>query len=152
MKKSLHLLIVKMQAWVDCWWYSSLLLVLAFADLFVFIIPTDGILVSSILARSKRWLTLAAAVTLGNTLGALIFVFILRDYGVEVIQEWMPGLTSSWAWSFTQHFFADYGLWVLFFCAATPVSVQPALFCAVIAGTGVVPIVLVTLIGRIIKH
>lgn len=152
MRKILHSFTIRMQIWVDCWWYPILMFFVALADLFLFIIPSDGILISSVLARPRRWVSLSLGMALGTTAGGLIFTIVLKDYGVDVIHLWMPSLTESWAWKQTEYFFADYGLWVLFFFAATPLSIQPALFFSVMAGTGILPIFIVTLIGRIIKN
>ena len=47
MKKSLHQLFLKTQLWVDLWWYPGLVSLLAFVDVFIYIVPSDGIMIST---------------------------------------------------------------------------------------------------------
>jgi len=152
MKNKVHSYYKRMQTWVDVWVYPGLLALLAFADVFVIVIPSDGILVSSILLRPKKWLRFVLAMTIGSVLAGTLFGYLVEQHGLELINQWMPSLTESWIWKVTENFFGLYGMLVLFLAAASPISFQPAVFFAIVAHTPLIQVFLVLAIGRSLKN
>lgn len=152
MKSTMHSYYKRMQIWVDVWLYPGLLALLAFADVFVFVIPSDGILVSSILLRPKKWLRFAMAMTIGSVVAGTLFGYLVEQHGLELIIQWMPALTESWIWKVTENFFSLHGMLVLFLAAASPISFQPAVFFAIVAHTPLIQVFLLLVIGRCLKN
>lgn len=150
--KTLHRWFLKTRDVVDRWWYPILIAALTFIDVFTIIVPSDGILVSSVLMRPKRWMRTALAMTVGSFLGGALFAWLVQHYGEGFILTLMPAITDTVVWTWTQDFFLRYGLIVVFLAAASPVSFQPALFFAVLAHAPFPLILVMLLAGRILKN
>ena len=132
-------------------WYPLLIGLLSFLDVFLIIVPSDSILLSSTLLNPKRWLTFAIYMTIGSTLGLLILVLILEYNGIESILNYYPALKNSTSWLWTQKFFGAYGLILVFVIAATPLAQQPSVILAVLAGISTLPLITVIFLGRLLK-
>lgn len=150
--KTLHRLFLKTRELVDRKWYPLLIGFLTFLDVFTIVVPSDGILVSSVLLRPKRWARTAFAMTIGSFLGGALFGTLVYYYGEGFILALMPAITETVAWAWTQEFFLKYGLVVVFLAAASPVSFQPAIFFAVIAHAPFPLILAMLLAGRSLKN
>ena len=59
-------------------WYVALVGGLAALDLFIMIIPTDGLLVTSVLVRPKRWVSWFLWVSIGSAVGAAALAAIIH--------------------------------------------------------------------------
>ncbi len=140
-----------LQRFVDRLWYPPLLGLLAAADNFIVVIPNDGLLISSSMLRPRRWLSLAIWIAIGSTLGAFLLAVLIEAHGMPWVLELIPGLDSSSAWVWTERFFDNYGLIVVFLIAATPLPQQPAVILATISSIPLWQIVVVVFIGRLIK-
>lgn len=140
------------QRFTDRIWYPPLIGLLAFLDAFVIIIPTDGLLISSVLLKPKRWINLALCVSIGSTFGALILFYLVKSHGLPVILNFFPGIDNGEMWIWTETFFQKYGLLLVFFVAATPLFQHPAIILAALAHTNFFLMLFVTLAGRILKY
>lgn len=132
-------------------WFPPLLILLALLDALIVIIPTDGILISSSMLIKKRWMTFAFCVALGSAIGALILIYLVNHFGLQGILNHYPEVNQSETWKWTQHFFNQYGLIVLFVVGLTPFSQQPALIIAALSSVPIFPLAVVILVSRIIK-
>lgn len=133
-------------------WYPLLLGFFAFIDNLIIIVPTDGLLVSSILLRARRWLWFSLTVTLGSSLGALLLAYLIEIHGMPWILNYFPDINTGWAWMTTEKFFLEYGLIVVFAVAAAPVFQHPAIVLAALSNIGLVHIFLAVFTGRLIKY
>ncbi|NJL23960.1 MAG: hypothetical protein HC902_01405 [Calothrix sp. SM1_5_4] len=141
-----------LERFVDRIWYSPLLLLLCALDNFVVVIPTDGIVISSTMLKPRRWLFFGLSTAVGSTLGALLLALLVRDQGMSLIQDYYSGLTATEVWAWTQRFFSDYGLFLVFAVAASPVAQQPAVTLSALAETPMLKLFLVILAGRVLKY
>lgn len=144
--------IVAMEAFSDRPWYPVLIGFLAGLDNLVVVIPTDGILVSSVLLQPRRWLRFAAFVTVGSTCGALILAWLVQQHGLPLIETYYPSLLQTKSWLWTEKLFDEYGLIVVFCVAATPLIQHPAIILAALAGEKLTALALVIVVGRFIKY
>lgn len=141
----------RLQQFVDRIWYAPLIGLLAAADNFVLVVPTDGILISSSMLTPRRWFSFASFVAVGSTVGALALAAWVEYQGLPWVREFYPGIESTAAWTWAVEFFAKYGLLVVFIVAATPLIQQPTVILAGLANTPLLQLAAVIFVGRFIK-
>ncbi len=146
-----HFFLKQLQTYVDRFWYPPLTGLLAALDNFLIFIPTDGILISSVLLTPKRWPILALSVTIGSTLGALLLALFVKTHGLPWILEFYPHLNETKTWALSAEFFDKYGLFLVFGISITPFFQQPAVILAGLASTPLIKLATVIFIGRVIK-
>lgn len=141
-----------LQRFAGRWWYPPLIGLVAIADNFVFIIPSDGILISSVLLTPRRWLWLALTSTFGSTVGALILAALVEIHGLPLILEYYPNLTDTATWTLTSQFFDQYGLYLVFLISMTPLMQQPVIILAGLALTPLSELAPVVFFGKGVKY
>jgi membrane protein YqaA with SNARE-associated domain len=150
-KPVLHF-IQRMERHVKKGWYPFLIAFFACVDLFIFVIPTDLLLITSVMAAPKRWITLAAFTTVGFILGCLIFALVVRHLGLPMVESLFPHITEHKTWAHSEVWVVEYGLWAIFVVSLLPIALHPIIAIAVLANVSITSICLVLLIGRIIKY
>ena len=141
-----------LQKFTDRIWYSYLIGILAFLDSFLVFIPTDSIMISSVLLKPKKWVNYAFFTSIGSTIGALLLFYIVESYGLPWLLDVYPGLNRGDIWVWSEVFFKKYGLFLVFFVAVTPLFQQPAVILASLAHTPFLVMLAVIFSGRIIKY
>lgn len=141
-----------LQLYVSFWWYGPLASFLAGLDNLILVVPIDGVLASSSMLKPKRWFYFASMITIGSCIGGVVLAEIVIQLGPPIIDSLYPNLQGSEWWVLTDRFFDDYGLWVLFAVAATPVPQQPAVILSALAGFSAFKIGIILFIGRFIKY
>jgi len=153
--KRLHVKIQRfvktLQKHADRPWYAPLIAFLSALDNFIVIIPNDGILVSSAMLKPRRWFLFAFAITIGSTLGGLSLAALVEFQGLPWVETTFPALVSSVTWQWTDHFFDEYGLVVIFIVGLLPIAQQPAVVLAALAGTPLAELTAAIGLGRFIK-
>lgn len=150
-KKFITHTIKTLQNYINRAWYLPMISLLAFLDNFLVVVPTDGILISSSMLRPQKWFLFGLFVAIGSSIGAFGLAWLIEGNGIAIVEKLFPDIQSSSAWIRTQHFFNEYGLWLLFAVAVTPFTQQPAIILAVLAGVPIIQIFLIELLGRWIK-
>lgn len=140
-----------LQQFVNRIWYPPLLGLLAAFDNFVVVVPTDGLLVSSCMLTPRRWFSLGLLTSLGSTLGAALLASLVRNQGAPWVELNYPELIQSEMWELTHRFFIEYGLYLVFAVAASPLMQQPTVILATLAGSNLVHIISLVLLGRTLK-
>ncbi|MBX3020086.1 MAG: hypothetical protein KF799_00290 [Bdellovibrionales bacterium] len=140
-----------LQRFVNRIWYAPLIGVLAALDNLVLVIPTDGILISSTMLTTRRWILLGLSVAIGSTIGGLILVALVKMHGLPLVLQFYPGLDETGPWLVTQQFFDSYGLLVVFAVMASPIVQQPALILASLSNAPMGQLALVIVAGRMLK-
>lgn len=140
-----------LQYYIDRVWYLPMLSLLAILDVFLIVIPTDGLTISSSMLKPKKWFYFGVFSAAGSVIGSMILCYIVQIYGVHIVDTLFPNMQSSHIWLQTQKFFDAYGLWLLFAIALSPLSQQPVLILAVLAKVPLLQIFVITIIGRMIK-
>lgn len=141
-----------LQKFTDRLWYPPLIGFLALIDSFIIIVPTDGLLISSAMLKPRKWFYLAFCISLGSTIGAMIFFHLLEQHGLPWVLEYYPGINQGTMWLWSEAFFAKYGLLLVFLVAASPVMQQPALILASAAHSPFIPMLVAVFTGRILKN
>lgn len=152
MPKRIRRLIDFLQKHANAWWYAPAIALLAAADAFIVIVPTDGLLVSACMLAPRRWIYTTLIVTLGSSLGAWALAAILEVHGLPFLLYLQPGLdqTSGWIWS--DQIMDRWGSVALFLVALSPFPQQPAVALSALAGMPLWPLFLLVFGGRVIKY
>jgi membrane protein YqaA with SNARE-associated domain len=145
-------LVVRLEKFVDRAWYPFLVALLAAIDLFVAVIPTDGILVTSSLLRPKRWVAMFVSGALGSAVGAAVLSILVNAYG-EPFVEWISaGALQSETWVRVADLLNQYGAPALALMAFGPLPQQPAVVLCALAHMPILVIVFAVLAGRGVKY
>lgn len=152
MAKRLQRLIKFLRAHARSWWYTPLISLLAAADAFVVVIPTDGLLVSACLLNPRRWIYTVFLVTLGSTIGAWALAAILENHGLPFLLQIFPGIDQTSAWVWSDKMMDQWGSIALFLVALSPLTQHPAVALAALAGMPLWDIFLLVFAGRLIKY
>ena len=150
-QNKLRQIIKFLQSYTDRLWYAPFISFLAALDNLIIIIPTDGLVISSSMLKPKRWFIFALTVAIGSTLGAMFLSTLVEQQGLPWILDLYPGINHSKTWTLSMNFFENYGLWLVFAVAITPVMQQPAVILASLANTPVLQLAVVIFLGRFIK-
>jgi membrane protein YqaA with SNARE-associated domain len=152
MKAKLERLMLRLGKHADQWWYAPVIGLLAFADLFILIIPTDAILISAVLIAPKRWLLIGTMVAAGSALGAVALTLLLRVEGLPWLLHFYPGIDHTKAWATATRLVDSWGGWGLFTVALSPIPQHAAIAVAAITGLGLPTIFVTVFAGRTIKY
>src|SRR4051812_40346336 len=99
-------LLRRMERFTDRSWYPALVAALAALDLFVLVIPTDGLLISAVLSPKRRakWVSAAIWVSLGSTVGAVLLASLVQGVG-DPFLRWIAGSAlNGEAWERVRRF------------------------------------------------
>lgn len=152
MKERFHAIIRWVQHYSDRPWYPLFIAVLAGIDNWIFVVPTDGLVISGVMLAPKRWLQFATIVPLLSTIGGITFAAFVAYEGLPYLQSHWPELLQSAYWKWTETFFYEYGLLIVFLIATSPFTQQPALIIAAFAHTPYSHLFVTVLAGRLIKY
>jgi membrane protein YqaA with SNARE-associated domain len=152
MQKTVRRWIQFVEGYANRWWYSPLIAVLAFADSFIVVVPTDGLLVSAAMLAPRRWVSTTIFVSLGSSLGALGLAYLLARQGLPWLLYFQPDIQSSRAWIYTDRLMDAWGSWAIFVISLTPIMQQPAVALAALAGRPMAEIFAAAFAGRLIKY
>jgi membrane protein YqaA with SNARE-associated domain len=145
-------MIKKLQKYADRWWYPPLIGALAFADLFLLIIPTDGILVGAVILAPKRWVFTGLTVALGSALGSAALAYVLQLKGMPFLLDKWPGIDHTHAWIWASELMHKWGDWGVFFVALSPSPQHPAVALAALAGISLFRVFAAVFAGRAVKY
>lgn len=145
-------LIVVFEYYIEKPWYEWALAFWVFIDVFILVIPTDGLLVSSVLLSPRKWLRLALLTAIGYTAGAVVFAYLVAQFGWPFLDSYFPEVSHSTSWIWISDLFQSYGMWLLFVVALAPIFQHPALILAALSHHSMAQIFWVFLAGRLIKY
>ncbi|MBS1958254.1 MAG: VTT domain-containing protein [Bdellovibrionales bacterium] len=150
--KWLHRIIHRTGHYVRKPWYPILLSLLALADMFVLIVPTDGLVVTSAISEPKRGIALTFWSSVGSTLGAVLLFTAVSHYGMPALQWMGPDLPQSSAWHRAEGWIQSYGIGAVLLTSALPIICHPILALAALARLPLTQVAVAMLIGRLFKY
>lgn len=133
-------------------WFPFAMALIALADYFIFVVPLDAMVVASVVAARKRWISISVWTSLGSTIGAALFALLIQGYGAEFLHSWAPHLLEdSFAQTIT-HWLQNYGFWALIVIAMMPIHQHPTVAIAALAKVPVLTIFITMFLGRQFKY
>ncbi len=125
---------------------------LAALDTFVFIIPTDGLVITAFLAQRQKTLWILILAAMGSTLGSTLFGLLTVWFGPQMI-DWIlsDSIQNSTIWTLSQEWFKSYGVWAVAGVSALPVTHHPILALVCLAKVPLLDLTAAMLAGRILK-
>ena len=143
--------VTRLEQHADRSWYPPLIAFLSALDNLVIVIPNDGILIASSMLIPKRWPIFAIFMAIGSTLGAVALSAIVEQQGLPWILEIYPDLNQGEVWQWTEKFFNQYGMLLVFGLAASPLMQQPIVIIAALSETPLSKLAAVIFAGRLLK-
>jgi membrane protein YqaA with SNARE-associated domain len=120
---------------------------LSMAESVFFPIPPDVMLAPMALSTPRRWVRLAAICTAASVIGGLLG-YTLGHFALDAIWPWMLKLGWDAPFNKVQALFAEYGFWIVFVAAFTPIPYKVFTIASGATGIGLIPFVLGSAIGR----
>ena len=114
-------------------------------------IPVDPLLVATVLARPARWLRLTAGCTIASVIGGGIGWILggVVGIGIEEIVAMLPSVIAApEKFTAVQDGFVEFGMLLVFIGAFTPLPYKVIAVSAGIAGFGLLPFLVPSLVGR----
>ena len=121
-------------------------------DLFIFVVPTDALVITTALVRPKRWIRCFLWISCGTALGAVAQAALLQWDGTLFTERLFPGVFQSEAWKSTDKLIDTYGAVGLAVSAITPVPQQIPIALAAFAGMPLGSIFVAALVGRLLRY
>ena len=114
-------------------------------------VPVDPLLVATVLARPARWRQLAIGCTIASVIGGFGGWAIGRFFSLH-IHDWLAVLPAKLAapaaFAAVETGFAEFGIFLVFLGAFSPLPYKVIAVSAGLGGFGLVPFVLTSIIGR----
>lgn len=142
----------KLEKFVDRWWYTPLIALLAAADIFILVVPTDALLISAVMMRPKKWISRFIWVSFGSALGAWAMGLAIDALGTEPLHRFIGGAIGSDSWKNTAQYVHDHGALSVAFFSAGPFPLQPGVVLAALAGIPPLDLFLWAWVGRALKY
>ena len=129
---------------------TTALFILAFAESSCFPVPPDVLLGPLCLGHRKKSLWFAIVCTVGSVTGAMLGYLIgwgLWDVLSQILYDYVPGFSED-KFDKVMVWYDDYGLWVLFLAAFTPIPFKVFTIAGGVFGQLFLPFIVVSAIGR----
>jgi len=125
---------------------------LVFIDLFVVFIPSEAVMIKTIILKPKRWFAISTFMILSSALGAITLGYLVQTYGHDFVQWLLGDIFGSKEWIKTEHLVNKHGGWGLAFISFSPLPQQiPVVVCA-LAKMPLLTIFLAVFLGRAPKY
>src|SRR4051812_12543814 len=98
-----------LQKFVNRPWYYPVVGVLAGLDLFILVVPTDALLISSVMLKPRKWVSAFFWIALGAAIGALTLGALIQWDATRVTEVWFPSIFHSSTWDRMDQFFDRHG-------------------------------------------
>ncbi|MBL1219156.1 MAG: DedA family protein [Planctomycetes bacterium] len=132
---------------------AGALFALSFAESSFFPIPPDVLLAPLCLGERKRAMWFASITTIGSVLGAVLGYVIgwgAWDALGDFLFTYVPGFSHE-HFDTVQTWYDEWGIWVLFAAAFTPIPFKVFTIAGGVFGQPFVPFLLVSLVGRALR-
>lgn len=134
-------------------WFVPMIAVLAGADIFILVIPTDALVASAAWTHPKRWFATGVTVAIGSALGA-ICLGIATDW-LDLspwLSQWISENFSQAHWTQAVEWVRSYGGWALAGISLSPIPFQIGVAAAVMLEMPFPELFISVLAGRALKY
>lgn len=123
-----------------------LFLISAIESIF-FPVPPDVMVAPMTLAKPSRWLRIGLICTIASVVGAVIG-YALGYFALDAVMPWIERAGYLGHYDVVRDWFAEYGVWIVFVAAFTPIPYKVFTISAGAAGMAMLPFVLISFVGR----
>lgn len=149
----LHNLLERLQKYRERPWYLPLMAALVFVDVFIIVIPSEILLVKTVMLKPKRWILSATTFISASAAGAALLAFFARHFGEAWLQSVLgERIFETPFWNQTLEILEKYGWWGLAFIAFSPLPQQPAVALFGLAHRSIGEVFTAVWLGRAIKY
>lgn len=141
----------KLQSFADRPWYLPFISFLGGVDLFVLVIPTDGLLVSYVMLRPKQWVRAFLMLSLGCALGCWVLAALVQSGAAWFTYQSLIDRIGPSTWNWVDGFVENNGTLALAVLALLPLPQFPGVVIAALMGMPATTIFVAVLIGRLVK-
>lgn len=117
----------------------------------IFTGATVVLFLSAILGRPRRWAFSAVMNAAGATVGTAVLLMLVRERGIEYLNESFPTLLASPAWAKAMGWMQTYGLGGMLLVSCLPIILHPVIAFGIVSGLSNPTILTVVFVGRTIK-
>lgn len=142
----------RLQAYADRPWYLPTVALLGGLDLFILIIPTDALLISSVLLRPRSWIRATLWATSGCALGSLALGALVQWEVADWLRTQLPETFGHSYWIWTEQFIGNHGAIALAVIAFSPFPQLPGVVIAALGGMSLPTLFLAVWVGRFVKY
>jgi membrane protein YqaA with SNARE-associated domain len=142
---------VRVRRSVDRWWFLPSMALLSAIDLFILVIPTEGLLVSAVLVRPRRWIAIALAGAAGSGFGAWLLAGAVKLWGMPFLTAYAPSALKSENWDRISAWVSHWGAWAMAGVSLSPLPQQPAVAICALTSITVTEIVAAVFLARAVK-
>lgn len=142
----------RIEQYSDRWWYHLAIALFAALDLFIVVVPTEGILVTTVLMRPRRWILTFLWISFGCGMGALGMASLMRHFGEPMLQVFFSSTMQTETWSEILGLIERYGTEGLLLIALGPFPQAPAVAFCGLTHMPLANIFFCIFIGRSVKY
>lgn len=121
------------------------------AEASFFPIPTDVMLAPMVMSRRDQAWFLAGLTTVTSVLGGVIG-YMIGMFAFELVEPWLLSGSRAEHYATVQHWFTEYGVWVVFIGGFTPIPYKIFTITAGAAAMALLPFVLASLVARGLRY
>ena len=120
----------------SAWWFPVVAALGTAINMFTIIFTgaTVVLFLAGVLGQKKRWPYASLANAAGATLGAWVLLLLVRERGIEYLNESFPALLASPAWAKAMGYMQTYGLGGMLFVSSLPLILHPVIAFGLISG------------------
>ena len=100
----------------------------------------------------RRWYVAAVANALGATLGTAVLLYLVRERGLEYLNETFPILLASPAWAKATGLMQTYGVGGMLLVSSLPIILHPVIAFGMLSGMSNTTILTIVMAGRTVKY
>ena len=138
----------------SAWWFPLVAALGTAINMFtiIFTAATVVLFLAAILGNKKRWVFAALMNAAGATLGTAVLLFLVRERGLDYLNETFPMLLSSPAWAKATGLMQTYGLGGMLLVCCMPIILHPVIAFGMLTGLSNTTILTIVMSGRTIKY
>jgi len=138
----------------SAWWFPLVAGFGTAVNMFTIIFTgaTVVIFLAAVLGQPKRWVSTALCNAAGATLGTLILLVLVRERGVEYLNETFPAVLASPAWAKATGLMTTYGVGGMLLVSSMPIILHPVIVFGILSGLSNSAILSIVMAGRTVKY
>jgi len=138
----------------SAWWFPLVAALGTAVNMFTIIFTgaTVVLFLAAVLGQPRKWYLSAVANAAGATFGTALLLLIVRERGLEYLNETFPALLASPAWAKATGLMQSYGVGGMLLVSCMPIILHPVIAFGMLSGMSNTTILSIVMAGRTIKY